>query len=251
MLVLLLFQSACATGVVRGTWAGGGRGVPSHYAQSCVTLPAGCTPVGSTGEIIVPTTVGRVVKAAEAVQGLLNLKDFLDEAEVARVEAVLVACAKEADFQVNEREYGPGKYPDDKECKRVVGSDSQGKVTRAMELGTMKHDLAFACVERKLGREFSDHLTREPRYGKKSSTGEYALTDERLGSLVPDIVLHVVRNANRIQFLYDFYFPCTSEKKENPLGKAGRMLRDKLDKYDKLPGEKRRALVTPQLGISR
>jgi hypothetical protein len=134
----------------------------------------------------------------------------------------------------------------------VVGKNAKGKrITRAMELGTMKHEVAFACVERKLGREFSDHLTREPRYGKKPPGEEYALTDEGTGSLVPDIVLHLVRDANKVQFLYDFLFPCTSTSKSDPLGYQKRTLSRKLDKYKDLPGEKRSALVTPQLGISR
>jgi hypothetical protein len=193
-----------------------------------------------------------VVRGVETLRGLITLKDYLDEAEVLRVEAVLVRCARDADFQVNEREYGRGNYPSDAECGRVVGrTANEEDITRAMELGTMKHAAAFACVERELGSEFADHLTREPRYGKDPSTGGYTLTDKRKGSLVPDIVLHLVRNANRIQFLYDFYFPCTSMKKSNPLGRQDQTLREKLNKYEDLPGENRRALVTPQLGISR
>ena len=189
---------------------------------------------------------------AEAVRGLLTLKDFLDEKEVARVEEVLIKCAKEADYQVNEREYPQEGYPSDKECNRVVGHDSDGKpVRRAMELGTMKHAVAFACVERELGRRFSDHFSREPRYGKKPSSEEYALTNEREMSLVPDIVLHLVRNANKIQFIYDFFFPCTSTSKSDPLGKEGRNLYEKQKKYKPLGGDKKPALVTPQLGINR
>ena len=115
----------------------------------------------------------------------------------------------------------------------------------------MKHELAFTCVEKELGREFAEHVTREPRYGRNSATGSYSLTNDRLDSLVPDLVIHFVRNANHIQLLYDFYFPCTSSKKSNPLGWNGRTLQEKLDKYDALPGNPSRALVTPQLGVSR
>jgi hypothetical protein len=253
-LIVLLFQVGCATGVAYGTpfppqrgWGRGERGVPSHYAQSCISQPGACAPVGATGEIVVSTTAVRVVKAVEAIQGLITLKDYLDEAEVVRVEAVLVRCAREADFQVNEREYGPRKYPSDAECDRVVGRSSKGvDITRAMELGTMKHEAAFACVERELGSEFADHLTREPRYGKNPASGRYSITDRWDDSLVPDIVLHLVRDANRIQFLYDFLFPCTLASKSDPLASL-----KKLDKYRPLAGGRRRALVTPQLGISR
>ncbi|MFY0573906.1 hypothetical protein ACN28S_05635 [Cystobacter fuscus] len=244
LLTGLLLASGCATGAF-----GLPEHVPSLQAQSCVFSP-GCMAPAASGEILAPSAPV-VVRATQAVRGLLTLKDFLDEAEVARVEAVLVQCARDADFEVNEREYGQGKFPDDRECDRVVGQEGKKNITRAMQLGSLKHDLAFACVERELGRGFSDHITREPRYGRNPSTGTYTLTEERFESLVPDIVIHLVQNANRIQLLYDFYFPCTSLKKSNPLGRNRRTLQEKLDKYDSLPGEPPRALVTPQLGISR
>src|SRR6218665_736741 len=221
---------------------------PTLQTQSCVLSP-GCMAPAASGEVLIPTAA---VRAAQAVRGLLTLKDFLDEAEVAQVEAVLVQCAREADFQVNEREYGRGGFPSDAECRRRIGQGKDGApVTRAMELGSMKHEQAFACVERELGRDYSDHLAREPRYGKDASSGEYVLTGETVGSLVPDIVLHVVRDATRIQLLYDFLFPCTSKSKSEPLGQDRRTLLKKLEKYEPLTRHQPRALVTPQLGISR
>src|SRR5689334_3897024 len=108
---------------------------PASYAQSCATQPLSCTPIGATGEMLAPTTTPRVVKMAGTIRGLITFKDFLDEAQVAHVEDVLVRCAKEADFQVNNREYPKEGYPSDKECNRVVGLDSRGNpVKRAMEL---------------------------------------------------------------------------------------------------------------------
>jgi hypothetical protein len=210
-----------------------------------------CAAPTASGEFVVPTVKG-LVEVAETVQGVLTLKDFLDEAEVARVEDVLVRCAKEADVQVNEREYGQGKYPSDTECERVVGKNKHGEaLTRAMQLGTMKHELAFACLERELGQEFSDHLTREPRYGKKPPGEQYVLTEEGTGSLLPDVVLHLVRDANKIQFVYDFFFPCTAKSRSYPLGREARNLLAKQNKYTPLGGNKKPALVTRQLGISR
>lgn len=168
--------------------------------------PLACSPAGASGEIL-GATAEKLVETVEVIQGLITLKDFLDEAEVTRVEEVLVQCAKEADRKINEQEYGPGKYPSDAECNRVVRYEGKKAVTQGMELGTMKHAAAFACVERELGAKFSDHLTQEPRYGQDPSTGRYAITDEPNESLVPDIVLHLVGDANKIQFLYDFLFP--------------------------------------------
>ena len=98
----------------------------------------------------------------------------------------------------------------------------------------MKHEAAFDCVEREIGQGFPDHLTREPRYGRDPVTGRYSLTDEPWDSLVPDIVLHLFQNANHIQRLYDFYFPCTTSKKSNPLGYDREALEKKLEKYVEL-----------------
>ena len=205
-------------------------------------------PIGVTGEMFTPAITPRVVKVAETLRGIVTFKDFLDEAQVAHVEEVLVQCAKEADFQINNREYPKEGYPSDKECNRVVGYDSRGNpIRRAMELGTMKHEIAFACVERELGREFSAHLTREPRYGESQPGGHYTLTQEGSGSLVPDIVIHWTNNANMVQRLYDFFFPCTSRSKSDPLAAA----QGKLDKYKSLASDGKRVLVTPQLGISK
>jgi hypothetical protein len=211
--------------------------------------PVACAPVGTSGELLVPSTVSQSV---EVVQGLLTLKEFLDEAELKRVEQVLVECAKEADFKINEQEYGRGNHPDDAECNRIVRYDAnQQPIRRAMELGTMKHLAAFACLQRELGPDFSDHLSLEPRYGKDPSTGAYALTEEWMESLVPDVVLHAAGDANGIQLLYDFLFPCTVRSKSDPLGFRGQTLSRKLEKYRVLPGKPQGALVTPQLGVSR
>jgi len=255
VLPLLMLQTACATGTFQGTgrgWTGRGHGVPSHYAQSCATNMVACTPVGASGEIIAPTVTGGVVRAVEAMEALLTLKEFLDAADVARVEEVLVKCAKEADSKINKQEYGEGKYPDDAECRRVIGyTDDGDPIRRASELGEMKHKEAFKCVKRELGKEFPDHISREPRYGLNSSSEGPFLTNRRLNSLVPDIVLHLVKKPHKVQFVYDFFFPCTLKNKSNPLGELEVNLRAKQEKYGPLGGDGEPALVTPQLGISR
>ncbi len=210
-----------------------------------------CAAPGASGEFVLPS-LRKLADVTKLVRGLLTRKDFLDEKDVKSVEEVLVLCAKEADQKVNEKYYPEEGYPSDAECNRVVGYGADGnKVTRAMELGKLKHEAAFTCLERELGQRFPDHLTLEPRYGKKPPGEAYTLTEKGHGSLVPDVVLHLVRDANKIQFLYDFLFPCTARSKSDPLGSQRRRLKDKLDKYKNLPGAQQRALVTPQLGISR
>ncbi|WP_309892001.1 hypothetical protein [Archangium sp.] len=255
VLPLPLLLTACVTGTFQVTgsgWTGRGHGVPSYYAQSCATNMLACTPVGASGEIIAPTVTGGVVRAVEAMEALMTLKDFLDAADVARVEEVLVKCAKEADSKINKQEYGEGKYPDDAECDRVVGyTDNKSPITRAIDLGNMKHAAAFECVQREIGNEFPDHISREPRYGNKSSAEGPVLTNRKPGSLVPDIVLHLTKKPNKVRFVYDFYFPCKLASKSDPRGKGGMTLSEKQEKYAPLGGDKEPALVTPQLGISR
>ncbi|HYO53567.1 hypothetical protein [Archangium sp.] len=150
------------------------------YAQStdsatsgCLNNPA-CYTTAPGEEAIIPW----LSRAVEAARALATLKEFLEEADLRLVEQILIECAQEANFQVNEREYGEGKYPDDAECDREVGYDKKGnKVTRAMELGTMKHEAAFACVRLRLLTRFPDNISIEPRYAPGPAPGQYVLTD--------------------------------------------------------------------------
>jgi hypothetical protein len=187
----------------------------------------------------------------------------LSTAEVVRVEQLLVECAQSAHFKVNEQEYGPGKSPSDAECDKVVRSEGTKKLTRAMELGTMKHQEALACVQRELGPLFPDNFTLEPTYKLDPATKKWVRLDPRLvakwvaarlfefllGTRVPDVVLHASGNPNQVQRIYDFKFPCLAKRREDPLSDDATQLQ--LEKYRALGGEEEPAIVTPQLGISR
>ena len=241
VLAVWLLQAACATTAPQG--------VPTRYAQSmnsavdgCLRNPA-CVAASPGEEALIPW----LSRAVSTAQALATLKEFLEEAELRLVEEILVECARDADFQVNEREYGPGKSPSDAECERVVGYKDGQPVKRAIELGVMKHELAFVCVERRLLTRFPDNISVEPRYGKNPSARGYSLTDNWSGSLKPDIVLHITRNPNKVQCVYDFKFPCTRASKGNPLSDS---VRKQLDRYDDLGGNCPSAIVTPQLGIN-
>jgi hypothetical protein len=59
-------------------------------------LPARLLVARETG--VVCPWHGSILEHEGALRGLLTLKDFLDEAEIAQVEAVLEQCAREADF---------------------------------------------------------------------------------------------------------------------------------------------------------
>ena len=80
----LVLLEACVTGgpwsasypPPQGGWTGGGeRGVPSHYAQSCMSHPLACSPAGVSGEIV-GATAEKLVETVEVLQGLITLKDF-------------------------------------------------------------------------------------------------------------------------------------------------------------------------------
>ncbi|NRD57490.1 hypothetical protein [Corallococcus exiguus] len=111
---------------------------------------------------------------------------------MARIEHLLVECAKDADFIVNEREYGQGKYPDDKECLRVVGYDKNGDpIRRQAELGRLKHDVAFACVQREILRHFPNNVSIEPRYVIRTGKGG------QQDIMKPDVVLRFQKQGIR------------------------------------------------------
>jgi hypothetical protein len=211
--------------------------------RGCLNNPA-CYTTAPGEEALIPW----LSRALEAARVLVTLKEVLDEADLRLIEGILVECAKEADFQVNEREYGEGRYPDDAECDRVVGYEKNGnEVTRAMELGTMKHEVAFACVRSRLLSQFPENISIEPRYAPGPAQGQFVLTEQLLGSLRPDIVLHIARNPTKVQCIFDFKFPCTRASKSNPLGPNNR---DQLERYDAMGGSCPSAIVTPQLGVN-
>ncbi|CAM4517248.1 hypothetical protein [Corallococcus exiguus] len=189
----------------------------------------------------------KAVRAAASAGATMKL---LEAADVARIEHLLVECAKEADFIVNEREYGQGKYPDDKECFRVVGHDKDGKpIWRQAELGKLKHAVAFACVQREVRRLFPDNVSIEPRYGTSPTSGGPTMTNIWKGSKKPDIVLHATGQPLQIQCVFDLKFPCTLKSKGDPLSNDG--TREQMSRYAELRGKCKPAIITPQFGVLR
>lgn len=250
VLAVLTLQAACATTSHEREPLPERQGNPDRYAQTldsatsaCLRNPACYTQRGS--EAVVPWA-SRSAQAASVTVGALRL---LEAAEVRRIEQLLVQCAREADFEVNEREYGRDGRPDDAECERVVGYTNNEPVRRRMELGTMKHDAAFACVRREIVKLFPDNVSIEPRYGLDPQARRYVLTTQWRGSLKPDFVLHAAGSPDRVQCVYDFKFPCSAEHKSNPFKVAD--VSAQLRRYEKLGGHCPPAIVTPQLGINR
>ncbi len=134
----------------QSAWGGQLNGERSRFNQSCgVTCAAPVNP--STGELLAPAVsrtgsglVEGVVQTLEAAQGLLTVQRLLTGAELDLVEATLRECVAQAHADVNEtyqqREGGfkfkNGKFPNDTECDRHVGSMRVGgRITLAQELG--------------------------------------------------------------------------------------------------------------------
>lgn len=272
--VHFLLAVSCATpprphALPTNGWAPPRTGIPAHFKQSCSTSAGAAicnAPIStSTGEILVPATgraaqaVGNAVRTVEAVQGFITLERLLTEAELGEVEDILKDCAGQAEADVNQAaqkrddvgKFRNGKFPNEAECNKVLRIEGDDKVTLARELGTLKHEAAFQCVQARLSQKFPHNFSIEPRYRRDPAPGTsgYVLTDRMQGSLRPDIVLHFTRNATRIQCVFDFKFPCLPSRMGNPLGDPD--ILEQLLSYKPLSIECRPAVVTPQLGITR
>jgi hypothetical protein len=186
----------------------------------CLRNPACAAQVGQ--DAIVPWLSRTAARAAQAAA----VMRAWDEAEVARVEHVLVQCAKEANFQVNERLLGEGKRPTAQMCMETV-VDAKGRaVTWGQLLGEEKHVAALACVQRELGVTDAGRFSLEPRYLRDARTGRTRWLDPEevklwirdgmlyllTGSISPVVVLHAAGDPLKVQRVYDFKFPCPVTK---------------------------------------
>jgi hypothetical protein len=159
--------------------------------------------------------IEKVVQAVEAAQGLLTLERALTGAELDRLERILKDCVAQAHADVNDAyqkqdggsRFKNGKFPHDAECDRAVRFTETGQpVTLAQELGRLKHAAAFACVKDRLSKDFGDNFSVEPRYKGNLDANGVVLTNDGPESLVPDLVVHAIRNATDIQCVYEFKF---------------------------------------------
>ncbi|ATB35584.1 hypothetical protein CYFUS_000998 [Cystobacter fuscus] len=220
----------------------------------------------STGELLAPTATRlgpvteKVVRAVEAVKGLLTLERALTGAELDRLEGIVKECVAQAHADVNKTyqqqnggfKFKNGKFPNDAECDRIVQLTEQGQsTTLAQELGILKHGAAFACIKSHLSKEFGDNFSVEPRYKGNPGSNGVVLTNEGPQSLVPDLVIHATRNATNIQCVYEFKFPCHEQHRLSPINAPGVKLQ--LTNYQELSHRCPVALITPvglkQLGI--
>ncbi|HYO56212.1 hypothetical protein [Archangium sp.] len=193
----------------------------------------------------------KVVRTVEAAQGLLTFERILTDAELAEVETVFRACVAQAHADVNEAyqqrdggKFKNGKFPNDAECDRQVDIDEEGNpVSLAQELGKLKHAAAFACINARLPEKFRGNFSIEPRYKGVPKTNGTVLTNNKLGSLKPDVVVHATRNATDVQCVYEFKFPCYERHRLDPMSSPG--VAAQLDSYKYLSKSCRVTLVTP------
>jgi hypothetical protein len=201
----------------------------------------------------------------DAARATVVVMQFLKDAEVKRVEQLLLQCAKDADFQVNQKEFGEGNLPTKEQCDEVVRQEKGKGVTRAMELGTKKHEMALECVKRNLGEQLLRNVTVQPRYKFDAAAGRWRMLDPELvakwmkeqlfdlllGTLAPDIVVHEAGNPDKVQRVYDYKFPCLPSRKTRPRWRYSQDEQvDQGTRYrNALGGEERPRLITPQLGI--
>ncbi|RKH95267.1 hypothetical protein [Corallococcus sp. AB038B] len=214
-LCCLLLWTACAGPEVR---------TPRSYSQAtmdsatagCLRNPACAAQVGQ--DAILPWLARAAVRAAE-VAAVMRL---WEAAEVARVEHVLVECAKQANFDVNERLLGPGGRTSREICEAKVVDANGREMTRAVQLGNAKHAAALECVQRELGATDAGRFSLAPRYLRDAKTGRTRWLDPEevarwlaagqffllTGTIAPDVVLHALGNPLNVQAVYDFKFPC-------------------------------------------
>jgi hypothetical protein len=194
----------------------------------------------------------KVVQAVEAAQGLLTIQRLLTEAELAEVQTAVEQCVAQAHADINEDyqkqdggfKFENGKFPSDAECDRVVRIDEQGEaLSLAQELGLLKHAAAFACVRGRLPQTLRGNFSVEPRYKGDPERNGTVLTNNKLDSLKPDLVLHATRNATHIQCVLEFKFPCYERHRLEPMNAWG--VKGQLSGYQRLSKSCQVLLVTP------
>jgi len=261
--VCVLLAGCSTTGMGRHARSGRYAQTVDSATNACMKNPACYTQVGDNA--VLPW-LSRAASVARTVVATLR---FLEAAELAQVEAVLMDCAKQANFEVNERMLGEGKRPTREWCAKEARRDARTNVvTWAMEMGSAKHEVALECARARLGERFPGNLSVEPRYYPNARTGLRLLDPDEVrrwltdglfhllaGTLVPDVVIHAQGDPLKAQTAYDFKFPCASQSEPlwSPYPRGGpHSTQDQGDAYLKLLMlQMKPARVSPAWGISR
>lgn len=214
----LLLMAACA-----GT---PDRGAASSYrfdsaTNGCRHRPELCARVAGE-EALLPTLRAMETVASAVRTGAVVLR-VLEATTRAMVEEELKACAELARSQVLVDHLG-GRSPTRKECNEVVEDTRSGRrITRAMQLGCLMHEVALACTREALDERLPGNFSLEQRYRYDRQAGTLELVSneeartllrmgcggELTGTVVPDVVIHS-GDPLRAQAIYDFKFPCVN-----------------------------------------
>lgn len=169
-----------------------------------------------------PPAATRVVASnlARFVPILVNLLKSGDA--VGEFEERLVECVIRAERQVNASYFG-NRAPTRQECGEEVDVDGCGaRITRAMQLGQQKHEVALQCARQVLEELWPGQFSLEQRYRyypnarvlETVSREEEArliaqgCTRELWRTIKPDLVLHADGDLLRSVLTLDFKFPC-------------------------------------------
>ena len=217
-LLLAFLLGACGARLER-------RGAPRAYAQSldsgsnlCLRNPKLCQEL-AIGDASSLAARQRLAELGASVYAAAEGVRILGEALTREINQIMLDCALEANFQVNERHFAGN--PTREQCKEVMGYDARGNpITRAMLVGREKHEAALACVQEKLSKLRPGGFSLNQRYRYNESTGrweplspsqEQALLsaggEGLVGTLVPDVVIHT-GNLLEVLDVLDFKFPC-------------------------------------------
>lgn len=156
------------------------------------------------------------------------LATILKDADaVNELELRLLECVRRADLEINAPYFG-NRRPTRDECREEVGVDRCGRpITRAMDLGRLKHAAALACTREVLAQLWPRPFSIEQRYRYYRDAGvlesispaeEKRLIDEDCTgelwrTIKPDVVLHADYNLLRAALILDFKFPCPDTNK--------------------------------------
>jgi hypothetical protein len=216
LLATSVFLSACSAGISQHGVTRYEAIPPDTVTNSCMRRSPNCP-----AWVEQPTAAAarsRLAETGASIGGALMVVEYLHQAEV---KEALEHCAMYAEEKVNSRHFD-GRSPTREQCMQAVGKDANGNtVTRAMQLGQEKHQVALECMQWRLELLMQGQFSVEPRYRYNSETKQKELLSpqevlrllesgrsaELIGTLVPDIVIHFGQPLSP-KAVYEFKFPC-------------------------------------------
>jgi hypothetical protein len=206
------------------------QGAPRQYAQTidspsngCRQAPALCRPQPGEQMAAIPPVSGPQATLLGIAAAGRAIQIVIDATLEGRIRQALKECADQARMNVMYKHFQ--RSPTREECLEVVEYDAQGQpITRAMLLGREQHEVALACAEKRLKQLKPGGFTLSPRYRYEPTTGETqfispehvkTLLDqgraaELLGTIEPDLVIHLPDHPLSVQLVFDFKFPCVN-----------------------------------------